>query len=101
MSPDYGRGRAPATGFPIVTQPGDAYDFTYQLPAGAQYELFLDSRGYYLEWMRKEWLHETQPLAALKMLLDPAQALRDLAPAFKQLEPQAEALFWSSRYAHP
>ncbi|MEO8707364.1 MAG: hypothetical protein ABI867_45470 [Kofleriaceae bacterium] len=101
MSPDFGRGRAPATAFPIVTQPGDTYDFTYQLPAGEHYELFLDSRGYYLEWMRKEWLNETQPLAALKMLLDPAQALRDLAPAFKQLEPQAEALFWSSRYAHP
>lgn len=68
---------------------------------GGDYDLFLDSRGYYLEWMRQEWLREQNPLAALRMLLDPARALRELAPAFKRIEPQAETLFWRSRYAHP
>jgi hypothetical protein len=100
ISRDFGPSRAPARAFPIVTQPGDAYDFTYDLPAG-EYDVFVDSRGYYLEWMREEWMREENPLAALRMLVDPAGALRALAPAFKQLEPRAEALFWSSRYARP
>ncbi len=101
LSRDFGRGRTPATSFPIVTVPGDEYELTYQLPPGERYDLFLDSRGYYLEWMRKEWLGEEKPLAALRMFLSPAEALRELAPAFKKLEPQAEELFWRSRYARP
>lgn len=101
---EFAVGRAPATGFPIVTQPGDAYELDYDLPRGdspGEIELFLDSRGYYFEWMRAEWLREEQPLAVLKLLLDPAQAMRDLALAWKRMEPQAEQLFWSSRYARP
>jgi len=100
LGPEYAAGRAPATGFPIVTQPGDAYELDYAIPRG-EVELFLDSRGYYLEWMRAEWLREERPLAALRMLLDPEQAMRDLAPAWKRLEPEAEQTFWRSRYAHP
>jgi hypothetical protein len=100
LGSEFAAGRTPATGFPIVTQPGDAYELDYDLPPG-ELELFLDSRGYYLEWMRSAWLREQQPLAALKLLLDPAQAMRDLAPAWKQMEPEAEQVFWSSRYARP
>jgi hypothetical protein len=97
---EYAGGRSVAQAFPIVTQPGDAYELDYAFPRG-EVELFLDARGYYLEWMRAEWLREEQPLAALRMLLDPAQAMRDLAPAWKRMEPHAEQQFWRSRYAHP
>jgi hypothetical protein len=97
---EFAAGRTAASELPIVTQPGDAYELDYDVPRG-EVELFLDSRGYYLEWMRAEWLREEQPLAAMKLLLDPAQAMRDLAPAWKRMEPQAEQLFWRSRYAHP
>jgi len=92
--------RVPQAQLPIVTQPGDTYELDYAIPRG-EVELFLDTRGYYLEWMRAEWLREEQPLAALKMFLDPAQAMRDLAPAWKRMEPQAEQMFWRSRYARP
>ena len=98
---DYAAGRQPATAFPIVTMPGDAYELGYTLPPGHDYELFLDSRGYYLEWMRQEWLADERPLSALRLFTDPAQVLKDLAPAYKKLEPTAEAVFWRSRYAHP
>jgi hypothetical protein len=102
LGSEFARGRAAATAFPIVTMPGDAYELVYDLPgAGGEYELFLDSRGYYLEWMRQQWLDEEQPVAAIKLFLFPDQALKDLAPAFKRLEPDAETLFWSSRYARP
>jgi len=99
LGPDYAAGRTAATAFPIITMPGDRYVLEYELPRGDDYEVFLDSRGYYFEWMRAEWLHERDPIAALRMLVDPAHALRELAPAFKRLEPQMEQLFWRSRYA--
>ena len=81
---------------------GDRFTIRYQLPDDpSRLELFLESRGYYLEWMRREWMREQRPLSALRMFLDPAAALRELAPAWKRLEPQAEELFWRSRYAYP
>jgi hypothetical protein len=83
----------------LVTLPGDVYTFVYALPAdGAELELFVETRGYYLEWMREEWLADEDPARASLMFLDPQAALRALAPRFKQIEPRMEELFWSSRY---
>ncbi len=85
---------------PLTTFPGDNYTFVYNLPDNyAGYELFLESRGYYLEWMRDEWLSEENPMRLAMMHRDPDQALRFLAPQFKSVEPQLESFFWSSRYA--
>jgi len=84
---------------PLVTLPGDAYDLAYRLPMDfARYELFLTARGYYLEWMRREWLAEENRLLAARVLLDPAGTLRALAPAYQRQEPEIERLFWNSRY---
>ncbi len=83
----------------LVTLPGDAYDLLYRLPVQPeQYELFLESRGYYLEWMRREWLAEENLGLAAEILFDPAAALRTLGPAFKRQEPEMERRFWNSRY---
>jgi hypothetical protein len=86
------------TGTALVTLPGDSYDLHYRLPPHQQYELFLESRGYYLEWMRREWLAEENLALAAQILFDPAAAVRALAPAFKRREPELERLFWNSRY---
>ena len=87
------------TGKSLVTLPGDEYDLIYRLPARPeQHELFLESRGYYLEWLRQEWLAEENLALAAQVLFDPAGALRMLAPAFKRQEPEMERLFWNSRY---
>jgi hypothetical protein len=48
--------------------------------------------------MRQEWLGEENPMLAARMVLDPAGAMRALAPAFKRKEPELEKLFWRSRY---
>jgi hypothetical protein len=83
----------------LVTLPGDEYTLLYRLPdASSDYELFLESRGYYLEWMRKEWLAEEDPARAAMIFFDPAGALRTLAPQYKKVEPLMEDLFWRSRY---
>lgn len=86
----------------LVTLPGDAVDVAYRLPPDPDsQELFVEATGYYLEWMREEWLTEENPLLAAQLLLDPGAALRRLAPRFKQQEARMEELFWSSRYVPP
>jgi hypothetical protein len=97
---DHGRLIDPVALFrePLVTLPGDEYTFTFKLPAGDS-ELFLDTRGYYLEWLRREWMAEENPVRAAMMFAAPRLALRLLAPEFKRIEPGMEKQFWSSRYA--
>jgi hypothetical protein len=85
---------------PLVTRPGDALTLVYRLPPG-EHELFLESRGYYLEWMRDEWLAEQDPGRLVELFLDPRGAMRRLAPEYKRQEGAMEASFWGSRYAHP
>jgi hypothetical protein len=84
----------------LVSLPGDRFDIIYQLPtAGTASEVFLESRGYYLEWMRDDWLQEEDPAKAALLFRFPELALSYLAPQFKVLEPDLEAHFWGSRYA--
>ncbi len=86
----------------LTTSPGDEYVFRFWLPAaGGPHELFLESRGYYLEWMRDAWLAEENPTRAAMMFAQPAEALRLLAPEFKAQEAGMERAFWGSRYARP
>jgi hypothetical protein len=86
----------------LVTLPGDIYTLHYALPtADGNYELFLESRGYYLEWIRKEWIEEQNAILLAQMFLDPRNALKRLAPEFKRVEPFMEDCFWGSRYAKP
>ncbi len=86
---------------PLVTLPGDVYTIVYQLPEEYEkYELFLESRGYYLEWMRKEWLQEENPARVIQLLTNTRQFVKDLSPKFKQIESTMEESFWRSRYVH-
>lgn len=85
----------------LVAFPGDRHTILYRLPQDAEnYELFLETRGYYLEWMREEWLAEENHLYAAGMFLDPAGTLKRLAPEFKRVEAQLDSAFWRSKYAH-
>jgi len=84
----------------LLQMPGDSRKIAFDLPAHPKgWEVFLESRGYYWEWMREEWLKEENPELAARMVFDPAESLRDLAPRFKQTEAGMEKVFWSSRYA--
>jgi hypothetical protein len=79
--------------------PGDVYSLEYELPSDfANYELFLETQGYYLEWMRQAWLNEKDLRKARLMFTNPAKFLRMMAPRFKKIEPQMEETFWRSRY---
>jgi hypothetical protein len=85
---------------PLVTLPGDVHRYRFALPGDVtRSELFLESQGYYLEWMRDEWLSEENAARASQLVFNPEQLLRDVAPEFKKQEAGMEALFWGSRYA--
>jgi hypothetical protein len=83
----------------LVTYPRDAYTIRFELPLGDQ-ELFLESRGYYYEWIRKSWLADESSWDLMRMLLDPEGAMRRLAPAYKRIEGDMERVFWQSRVGH-
>ena len=86
----------------LVTFPGDEYVIGYQLPCSEQgYEFFLESKGYYLEWMRDEWLDDENLWMAQMLFINPISALKILAPEYKKVESKMEKTFWSSRYAKP
>jgi hypothetical protein len=81
----------------LVTYPGDAYEISFELPPGPQ-QLFLESRGYYYEWMRREWLTEEDPGEVQRFFASPREAYRRWAPAFARIEPDMERAFWTSRF---
>jgi len=83
----------------LVTFPGDRYDLSYELPENRQdYELFLYTKGYYLEWMRENWMKEESNFKMAVMFSFPKYYLKMMAPEFKEVEPVMEESFWGSRY---
>lgn len=46
----------------VITQPGDSMRLSFDadaLSADSQHTYFLSARGYYIEWMRRDWLQTT------------------------------------------
>jgi hypothetical protein len=83
----------------LFTHPGDEYRLSFMLPSDAdRYELFLESRGYYYEWMRAEWLAEEDTAMVALMLTRPEAALKALAGEYKLREANFEVNFWNSRF---
>jgi hypothetical protein len=82
----------------LTTLPGDSYTLRYTIPGTGEYDLFLDAQGYYLEWIRQEWMKEENPAALAEMFVTPDRAMKRLAPEFKRVESTMEASFWSSKY---
>jgi hypothetical protein len=83
----------------LVTLPGDTYRLAFDLPGRYEdLELFLESEGFYYEWLRSEWLAEEDPGMAALIMARPDEALRRLAGPFKQREAGMERTFWASRF---
>ena len=99
---DDARARLADTTRALVTLPGQTYTLHYQLPEHPErYELFLESRGYYLEWIREQWLATEDPARAALMGFRPREALRVLAPEYRRVESELEKSFWGNRHAGP
>jgi hypothetical protein len=86
---------------PLITFPGDKYELKYKLPPDCDYQYFLETKGYYLEWMRDEWLADQNLKKAAFAFNFPGLFMRKAAPGFKKAEPKMEKIFWESRYVKP
>ena len=82
----------------LLSMPGSEYKFNFTLPsANTYYDLFLYSKGYYLEWMREHWIKD-KDLPKLKQMVDnPKKYLRVEAESYKQYEATMEQEFWNSK----
>jgi hypothetical protein len=84
---------------PLITLPGDVYNLHYLLPGiSKNYEVYLCSKGYYIEWMRETWLAQENFKKASIMFEFPRLFMRMTAADFKKVEPTMEDNFWRSRY---
>jgi hypothetical protein len=84
---------------PLITLPGDEYDIYYNLPDNSEdYEIFLKSRGYYIEWMRDTWIAEENLKKAAIFFGFPRLFMKIAADDFKIIEPSMEESFWNSKY---
>jgi hypothetical protein len=84
---------------PLITMPGDQYELNYDIPdLRNTCDVFLSTKGYYLEWMRETWLAEKNMKNVALMFGFPKIYMRRIAPAYKALEPSMEEAFWNSRY---
>ena len=82
----------------LISMPGSEYKFNFRFPSkGGDYELFLYSKGYYLEWMRENWIKDKDLLKLRQMIENPKRYLRMEAESFKEYERTMERQFWDSR----
>lgn len=81
----------------IYSMPGDEFSFRFELPEKKTYEKFLYSKGYYLEWMRNDWLKDQDLMKIRLMSKKPDKFFRKQAAEYKEHETLMEQLFWDSK----
>ena len=82
----------------LVTMPGNEYKLLYDLPPyKGDYEIFLYSKGYYLEWIRPNWIAEKNFGLLHQMIQSPKQYLKTETGNYKRYEKAMEETFWNSR----
>ncbi|WP_439481366.1 hypothetical protein [Cyclobacterium plantarum] len=81
----------------LVTFPGEAYTLDYGINYQKDKEYFVESKGYYIEWMREEWLKDQNLQGARRAMLHPERFLKEMALPFKAIEPKIEEIFWNTR----
>ncbi|MCF8380047.1 MAG: hypothetical protein K9H49_10750 [Bacteroidales bacterium] len=82
----------------LISMPGDEYELYFSLPESDEdFDLFLYSKGYYLEWMRESWLNDKNLLRLNSLMENPDRFFRKEAKRYSKYESQMEKIFWSSR----
>lgn len=85
----------------IISMPGDQFEFTYKIPKcnpKQNFKVFLNAKGYYLEWMRESWLKDKDLLQLYKLMNNPIEWLNNETANYKKYEAEMEAQFWNSRW---
>ena len=89
--------------FPLVLLPGDSIILDFYLPRLCfpdRCDIFIESRGFYHEWPRYEWILN-KSLAKLWLLRNlPKVYFAQIAKEYKAIEDSIEHAFWNSKYNH-
>jgi hypothetical protein len=82
----------------LITNPGDSYRFMYEIPRKGSTErtLFIQSHGYYTEWVRGGWL-QTDASAYRFNLYDTQSTLAELTTRWLAGRTVIEESFFNSR----
>lgn len=87
----------------LISLPGNEFKFHFRLPAldcdFDEHELFISSKGYYLEWMRQDWVKNKNISKLKNMLLNDADTWMELAKEYKLMEQGMEEVFWNSKFS--
>ncbi len=82
----------------LISMPGDEFELQFTLPeCQNDFDLFLYSKGYYLEWMRESWLDDKNLLKLNLLLENPDKFFKKEARKYSKYEKEIEEIFWSSR----
>jgi hypothetical protein len=82
----------------LVSLPGNRYRVCFTLPETRNdFELFLYSKGYYLEWMRESWLKDKNLFKLRQMHKSTEKYLEKEAEFYKDYEKTMEKVFWNTR----
>lgn len=82
----------------LVSMPGEEFKFVFDLPeSDKEYDFFLYSKGYYLEWMREDWVKDKDLLKLNQIVNNPEKYLIEEAENYKKYEESMEEQFWDSR----
>jgi len=85
----------------LITYPGDCFRFDFitdETPIGLSRSCFLKSRGFYIEWIRRDWL-ANPPQAGPFAMND--EAILRMAGLWLEKKAQYERDFFRSRFADP
>jgi hypothetical protein len=88
----------------LVTFPGDEYMLEFRLPqtnSDEEHELFVAAKGYYMEWIRSDWLSGKDPKKIRRLLSGNKATWQSLAREYKAVEPEMESIFWNSKFYEP
>ncbi len=82
----------------LISMPGSEYKFNFEFPeANTKYEVFLYTKGYYLEWMRNHWIKDKNLSKLYQMVYLPKKYLKEEAQQYKIYEQTMENEFWNSK----
>ena len=82
----------------LVTEPAESYYLHYDLApkAGVETTLFVQSRGYYVEWLRGDWLKPRQTDYSFS-LFDVEGAIAELVKSWARDRSMIEETFYKTR----
>lgn len=82
----------------LVTNPGDFYDFEYDIPhrEDVSTTLFIKSKGYYTEWLRGDWIAYRENVYQFN-LFEVDQTLEQLKRSWKENRSLLEKTFFETK----